>query len=215
MNDTSQKIALITGASRGFGAAFAEEIAQTHHVIAVAKTVGGLEELDDRIQAAGGSATLVPMDITDEEALKRLCISIHERWGGVDIWCHAAIHAAPLTLAHHIDKRDWQKTLDINVTAAQQLIQNVEPLLLARMGTAIHLDDPRGGQKYFGSYGTSKTAQKALFNSWQLESKLNILSFLAHPMPTATRARFFPGEDQSELTPCKNEAKRLIANLSI
>lgn len=213
MSDQNQKTALITGATRGFGAAFAEEIAKTHHVIAVAKTVGGLEELDDRIQAAGGSATLVPLNITDEEALKRLCFSIHERWGGVDIWCHAAIHAAPMTLANHIDAKDWKKTLDINVTATQQLIQNVEPLLLPRLGTAIHLDDPRAGQKYFGTYGTSKAAQKALFDSWRHETKLKIVSFEPNPMPTATRGRFYPSEDRAALSPCADEAKRLIAEL--
>ncbi|HBN30878.1 MAG TPA: oxidoreductase, partial [Rhodobacteraceae bacterium] len=88
----SPKIALITGASRGFGAAMAEGLAAAgYHVLALARTVGALEELDDRIQATGGSATLVPLDINDQAGLERLCLSIYERWGGLDLWLHSAI----------------------------------------------------------------------------------------------------------------------------
>lgn len=92
-------VALITGASRGLGAALAEALSDTHHIVAVARTTGALEELDDRIQAKGGQATLAPMDITNENAMAQLCRSIYDRWGSVDIWAHTAIHAAPLTLS--------------------------------------------------------------------------------------------------------------------
>ena len=89
------QIALITGASRGLGAAIALALAPTHHIVAVARTIGGLEELDDRIRALGGTATLAPMDVTVDEAMATLCRGIHDRWGKVDVWAHAAIHAAP------------------------------------------------------------------------------------------------------------------------
>ncbi|MFT6223287.1 MAG: NADP-dependent 3-hydroxy acid dehydrogenase YdfG, partial [Paracoccaceae bacterium] len=110
------KIALITGASRGLGAALAEALAGSHHIIAVARTVGALEELDDRIKSAGGEATLAPMDITDAGAMQHLCKSIHERWGGIDLWAHCAIHAAPLAPAQFVDAKDWQKSVDVNIT---------------------------------------------------------------------------------------------------
>ena len=96
------KLALITGASRGLGAALALELSKTHHVVAVARTVGALEELDDRIKAQGGQATLAPMDICVPEAMAQLCRSIHDRWGKLDLWAHAAVHAPPLTPAQLI-----------------------------------------------------------------------------------------------------------------
>ena len=90
---------LVTGASRGLGAALALALAPEHHVICVARTVGALEELDDRIQAKGGSATLAPMDVTNRDAMAQLCRSIHDRWGGLALWAHTAVHAPPLTPA--------------------------------------------------------------------------------------------------------------------
>jgi len=181
-------------------------------VIALAKTIGGLEELDDRIKARGGSATLVPLDITDEQGVQRLCLSIHERWGGLDYCVHAAAHAAPLSPAGHIDEKVWDKSLAINLRASQRLISNIDPLLTANKGTAVHLDDPRGGEAYFGAYGATKAAQKALFDSWAKETRNlrpSIISFTPKPMPTAIRARFFPGEDRAALTAPAVEAKRL------
>lgn len=118
----TDKLALITGASRGLGAALAEALAPTHHIIAVARTTGALEELDDRIKAAGGSATLAPMDITVPEAMATLCRGIFDRWGKLDLWLHCAIHAAPLSPAHHVAPKDWQKSLTINATATSVLI---------------------------------------------------------------------------------------------
>src|SRR6056297_3518104 len=107
MTDTNQqKTALVTGASRGLGAALAEALAETHHVVAVARTTGALEELDDRIRTAGGMATLAPMDITNADAMAHLCRSIHDRWGGIDLWAHTAVHAAPLSPASHMDPKD-------------------------------------------------------------------------------------------------------------
>lgn len=215
---TQQKLALITGASRGFGAAIAKLLAPTHHIIAVARTTGALEELDDEIQSMGGSATLVPTDITDSAGLGRMGHSIHDRWGGLDLWIHAAIHAAPLCPTEHVDAKDWAKSININVTATSELIVNIDPLLRARNGTAVYLDDPMQGQKFFATYGASKAAQKALFDSWAIETASagsRVMSFTPSPMPTATRARFFPGEDRTLLSEPKVEAARLLAELAL
>jgi NAD(P)-dependent dehydrogenase (short-subunit alcohol dehydrogenase family) len=211
------KIALITGASRGLGAALAEQLAATHHIVAVAKTVGALEELDDRIQASGGAATLAPMDITKPDAMAQLCRGIYDRWGHVDLWAHTAIHAAPLAPANHIDAKDLVKSMDINVTATATLIQMVAPLLdAADVGQALFFDDPRAGEKFFGAYGASKAAQMALARSWQAETERNgpsVRILTPPPMPTATRARFFPGEDRNALTSPAEAAKTLLDTL--
>jgi NAD(P)-dependent dehydrogenase (short-subunit alcohol dehydrogenase family) len=212
----SDKIALITGASRGLGAALAEALAGTHHVVAVARTTGALEELDDRIKAAGGQATLAPMDITKPDAMAQLCRSIHDRWGKIDLWAHTAVHAAPLSPANTIDARDWDKSVACNVTATGQLIPYVAPLL-GEAGTALFFDDPRAGQKFFGAYGATKAAQIALAQSWAAETvktgpRVHVLT--PAPMATATRARFFPGEDREPLAHPRDEAARLLANLA-
>ena len=212
----SDKIALITGASRGLGAALAESLAGTHHVVAVARTTGALEELDDRIKAAGGQATLAPMDITKPDAMAQLCRSIHDRWGKIDLWAHTAVHAAPLSPANTIDARDWDKSVACNVTATGQLIPYVAPLL-GEAGTALFFDDPRAGQKFFGAYGATKAAQVALAQSWAAEAqktgpRVHVLT--PAPMATATRARFFPGEDRGPLAHPRDEAARLLAGLT-
>ena len=209
------QIALITGASRGLGAALAEELAASHHIVAVARTTGALEELDDRIQAAGHSATLAPMDITNGDAMRQLCRSIHDRWGRLDIWAHTAVHAAPLTPASHLDARDWEKSVATNVTATGHLIPFIAPLL-GEAGQAIFFDDPRTGDKFFGAYGASKAAQIALARSWQAESaRHGPRVHIASPagMPTATRARFFPGEEREALADPREEARRLLGLL--
>ncbi|MCG3267424.1 SDR family oxidoreductase [Yoonia sp. I 8.24] len=206
------KIALITGASRGLGAALAKALAPTHHIIAVGKTVGGLEELDDAIQAAGGQATLAPMDITVDAAMQQLCRGIFDRWGKLDLWLHTAIHAAPLAPAGHIGPKDLAKSMSINIEATARLIAYAGPLL-GDAGKAVFFDDPRGGDQFFGSYGATKAAQIALARSWQAESvktgpKIDILT--PNPMPTATRARFYPGEDRAPLASIADEAARLL-----
>lgn len=211
------KLALITGASRGLGAALAEALAPSHHIIAVARTTGALEELDDRIKAAGGSATLAPMDITTPEAMATLCRGIHDRWGALDLWCHTAIHAAPLAPADHIDSKDFAKSIAGNVTATSTLINYVSPLL-GTAGQAVFFDDPRAGEKFFGSYGATKAAQIALARSWQAETAS--IGPLVHvvtpaPMPSATRARFFPGEDREALASARDEAARILGDLGV
>ena len=206
------KTALITGASRGLGAALAKALAPTHHIIAVGKTVGALEEVDDAIQAMGGQATLAPMDISVDEAMQQLCRGIYDRWGSLDLWLHTAIHAAPLAPAGHIGPKDLAKSMTINIEATSRLIAYVSPLL-GQTGQAVFFDDPRGGDQFFGAYGATKGAQIALARSWAAESaktgpKVQILT--PQPMPTATRARFHPGEDRTALADPATEAARLL-----
>lgn len=205
--------ALVTGASRGLGAAIAEALAPRHHVIAVARTAGGLEELDDRIRARGGAATLAPMDVTDDAAMQHLCRGIHERWGGLALWVHAAIHAPPLAPAAMADAKDVAKALEVNAAAAHRLIAYVAPLLGAS-GTAVFLDDPMADAKHAAAYGASKRAQIALARAWGLESTApRVVIHTPAPMPTALRARFLPGEDRTRLATCTGEAARLLAVL--
>ncbi|MFN3973081.1 MAG: SDR family NAD(P)-dependent oxidoreductase [Gemmobacter sp.] len=215
------RIALVTGASRGLGAAMAEQLAlRGWHVVAVARTAGGLEDLDDRVKAAGlpgaGALTLAPMDVTNDDAMRHLCRSVHDRWGGAGLWVHAAVHAAPLAPASAMDVKDWDKSIATNTRATGMLIPMVEPLLRAHAGTALFLDDPRAGQKFFGAYGASKAAQIALARSWAAETVRTgprVVIATPAPMPTATRARFFPGEDRNPLADPRAEAARILDTL--
>jgi len=215
----TQKIALVTGASRGLGAALAEQLAlRGWHVVAVARTVGGLEELDDRVKAAGlpgaGGLTLAPMDITNDDAMRHLCRSIFDRWGHLDLWVHSAIHAAPLAPMGSMDAKDWEKSIATNTRATGLLIPMVEPLLRAAPdGTALFLDDPKGGEKFHGAYGATKAAQIALARSWAAEATKHgprVVIAEPAPMPTAVRARFHPGEDRSKLADPRAEAARIL-----
>jgi NAD(P)-dependent dehydrogenase (short-subunit alcohol dehydrogenase family) len=217
----TQRIALITGASRGLGAALAEALAlKGWHIVALARTSGGLEELDDRIKShkspGAGGVTLAPMDVTNDDAMRHLCLNIHERWGGLSLWAHTAIHAAPMAPAGSLDTKDWEKSININARATGQLIPMIEPLLLAHQGTALFLDDPRAGSPFFAAYGSSKSAQIALARSWAAETAKigpRVLIETPAPMPTATRARFFPGEDRSKLADPRAEAARILSRL--
>ena len=209
------KIALITGASRGLGAALARQLAATHHIVAVGKTTGALEELDDAIQAAGGQATLAPMNITTDVAMQQLCRSIFDRWGKLDVWMHTAIHAAPLAPAGHIGPKDLANSITINIEATARLIGYVGPLL-GTNGSAVFFDDPRGGAQFFGAYGATKSAQISLARSWQAETQNtgpHVHIVTPRPMPTATRGRFYPGEDRSQLTNPEIEATRILGEL--
>ena len=215
MTQDTRPTALITGASRGLGSALAEQLAETHHIIAVGKTTGALEELDDRIQAKGGETSLAPMDITVEAAMQQLCRSVYDRWGKLDLWIHSAIFSPPLSPAPDMPEKDYDKAFLTNVKATQRLISYVAPLL-GTTGRAVFFDDPRAGEAFFGAYGASKAAQIAMARSWQTETAkigpmVKILT--PRPMPTAVRARFFPGEDRAPLTDIREEAARLLPEI--
>jgi NAD(P)-dependent dehydrogenase (short-subunit alcohol dehydrogenase family) len=218
--EAPQKIALVTGASRGFGFAVARALgAAGVQVVAMARTVGGLEELADAVVADGGpNPTLVPLSLTDDGGMQRLCLAVHERWGRLDLVVHAAAHAAPLAPADHIAAKDFMQSVEVNVHGTQRLIVMVAPLLkAAAAGRFVFAADNRGGQHFFGSYGATKAAAEALVRSWAAETERigpKVMLFHPNPMPTALRARFFPGEDRTKLTPCEEEAARLVSTLT-
>ncbi len=213
MTDT-QKTALVTGASRGLGYATAIELANRgYHVIALARTVGGLDELADVIEAKGQAITLVPLDVTDEGGLQRMCLSIFERWGGLDMLVHCANHAPLLTPITELVDKDYDKTMNTNARATARIIALTESLLRVKDGTAIFLDDPHAGEQFYASYAASKAAARSMVESWQAEVanlKPRVILHQPAPMPTATRARFHPGEDKSALASPETEAKRML-----
>lgn len=213
----SDRIALVTGASRGLGYAAARALAgRGAHVIALARTTGGLEELDDEIVEGGGGATLAPLDLKDDPGLERLGAAIHERWGRLDLLVHCAAEAAPLSPAEHISAADLDKAIAVNFRIVQRLIRIADPLLRAApAGQAAFVDDPaRHGARFSGAYGASKAAAAALVSSYAQETaKSGPLVWRAAPppMPTAVRARSHPGEDRAKLASCAAVADRLVA----
>lgn len=171
--DSEKKLALVTGASRGLGAAMAEHLAASGwHVVAVGRTLGALEELDDRIQSQGGSATLAALDISKDDAVRHLCRDIHDRWGHLDLWVHTAIHAPPMSPASHIALKDWDICVSVNMRMTGMLIPMIAPLLAASpdRGSVLFVDDPGATGKFMGAYGAAKAAQMALAHAWQAES---------------------------------------------
>lgn len=212
-------VALVTGASRGLGYATALALAaKGAHVIALARTVGGLEELADEVEAAGGSITLVPLDITDDNGLQRMCLSVFERWGRLDLLVHCAAHAAPLSPVPHVSEKDFDRSMQVNARGTHRIIALCEPLLKAsKSGTAVFIDDNHDAQKFFAAYASSKAAARSIVSAWQAETvdiapKISV--FIPESMPTAIRARFFPGEDTAKLTSTKDEAVRLVEHLN-
>jgi NAD(P)-dependent dehydrogenase (short-subunit alcohol dehydrogenase family) len=211
------KVALVTGASRGIGyyaaLAFAREGA---HVIALARTVGGLEELDDAIKAVGGSATLVPLDLMDFDALDRLGASIDERWGKLDILLANAGILGGLSPLGHIEPKEFDKIMAINVTANWRLARSLDPLLKASdAGRAILMSSgaAQSCKPFWGGYSISKAALEALGKTWAHESaNTNLKVNLVNPGATRTamRALAMPGEDQNTLPHPSEVAEALI-----
>ncbi|WP_022723705.1 SDR family NAD(P)-dependent oxidoreductase [Rhodopseudomonas sp. B29] len=204
----ASRIALVTGASRGIGYAAAKALGQSGaHVIAVARTQGGLEELDDEIRKAGGhAATLVPLDLTDFEAIARLGAAIYERHGKLDVMVACAGIAGPSSPLGHIELKKWTDVTALDVTANFQLIRCMEPLLRASdAGRAVFMTSRSGGKApaYRGPYAAAKAALETMVQVWAKEM-VNITQVRANlfdPGPTRTklRATFMPGEDPETL----------------
>jgi len=201
------RIALVTGASRGIGYASALALAKAGaHVIAAARTQGGLEELDDEIRAATGkSATLTPFDLVDGGAFDRLGGALHERFGKLDILCHAGAMLGALTPASHLEPREWAKVVAINMTAPYRLIRSMEPLLRqSDAGRAIFFtsnvaDQPRA---FWGAYAATKAGMEAFVQCWADELETTkVRPVLVNPgrMRTRMRAEAYPGEDPESL----------------
>ena len=202
----SGRIALITGASRGIGRACAIALAQAGaHVILVARTVGGLEEADDAIQKVGGTATLVPMDLRDFDAIDRLGASIYERWGKLDALLGNAGVLGTLTPLAQIGPKQFQEVMDVNVTANWRLIRSMDPLLRQSAAARVVFISSGAAKKhtpYWGAYAVSKAALEMLALTYAAECigstvKVNLLN--PGPMRTAMRAKAMPGEDPNDL----------------
>lgn len=200
------RLAVITGASRGIGRAVALRFAQEGaHVVLLARTVGGLEEVDDEIQALGGSATLVPLDLKDGDGIDRLGASIFERWGKLDILVGNAGILGPLSPVGHIPVKAWNDLLAVNVTANWRLIRSLDQLLkLSDAGRAIFVTSgaPRTLRPYWGGYASTKAALDALVRIYAAEcANTPVRVNLINPGPTRTvmRAQAMPGEDPMTL----------------
>lgn len=203
------RVALVTGASRGIGAAVASRFGREGaHVIAVARTVGGLEELDDAIRVEGGRpATLVPLDLREFDQIDQLGASLFERFGRLDVLVGNAALLGTLSPTGHIAPAVWQEVLDVNVTANWRLIRSLEPLLRqSDAGRAIFVTSgvAAGVFPYWNAYATSKAALEMMVKNWAGEiTKTTIRVNLIDPgvVRTRMRAQAFPGEDPTRLPP--------------
>ena len=208
MNDQSfaGRLALVTGASRGIGYATARALAASGaHVIALARTVGGLEELDDEIRSAGGAATLVVADLTDFDGLDRLGASIYERWGKLDLLVANAGVLGPISPLGHVEPKAWDEVMAVNVTANWRLIRSLDPLLRrSEAGRAVFISSGAAISRraFWGPYSVSKAALEALVATYARETEITkVKANLLNPGPirTAMRARSLPGEDPGTL----------------
>jgi NAD(P)-dependent dehydrogenase (short-subunit alcohol dehydrogenase family) len=215
------RIALVTGASRGIGRAAAVALAAAGaHVILVARTVGGLEEADDEIKSAGGSATLVPLNLRDFDAIDRLGASIFERWGRLDAFLGNAGQLGSLSPLSHLEPKVFQDLLDVNVTANWRLIRSLDPLLRrSDAGRALFVTSGAATKHtpFWGGYGMAKAALESLALTYAAESaatnvRVNLIN--PGPMRTAMRARAMPGEDPSGLPPPDAIAPLIVELLS-
>ena len=215
------KVALVTGASRGIGRAGALHLAAAGaRVIAVARTQGALEELDDEIRSIGGDRpTLVPMDLTEGGGIDQLGYEIHQRHGHLDILVHAAAMLGGLRPVAHVDPGLWEKIVSLNLTSAYRLIRSLEPLLRAAdAGRAIFLTSGRAvrPKAFWGSYAATKAGLEALVRCWADEvenSRIRVVILDPNTMRTKMRAEAYPGEDPETL-PHPNEIGPLIAELA-
>ncbi len=213
---------LITGASRGFGAAVAQALAAPDtQLILTARTVGGLEEVDDKVtKATGRAATLVPLDLTDVEKVDQLGPALHARFGHIDTLVHAAATLGPLTPLGHCDAADWDQVIAVNLTATFRLLRTLDPLLRhAPAGRAIFVTDRIHSLSppYWGAYAASKAGLEALVAGWASEvRKTGTRAHLVAPGPMATRLRAtaFPGEPEGKAADPADIAERLAARIA-
>jgi len=213
----ASRIALVTGASRGIGYATALALARAGaHIIAVARTQGGLEELDDAIRADGGSATLVPLNMTDLDGIARLGAALNERHGKLDILVGNAAMAGPSSPLGHIDLKPWHDVIAVNVTANFQMIRCMEPLLRqSDAGRAVFITSGVASKApaYLGPYAASKAALDTLVRVWAAELRITPIRvnlFSPGPIRTRMRAQIFPGEDPMTLDTPEQVAQFIV-----
>jgi NAD(P)-dependent dehydrogenase (short-subunit alcohol dehydrogenase family) len=212
------QLALVTGASRGIGAAIAEALGREGaHVILTARTAAGLEEVEERIHAAGGSATIAPLDLTDGESIAKLAMAVAERWPALDILILNAAMLGTLGPVATIEGKEFNKLVTLNLLSQQAMIAAFDPLLRkSQRGRLIAMTSSvsRRPRAYWGAYAASKAALDALVESYADETeKLAPLKVaIVNPGPTATqmRARAFPGEDPATLKPPRAVADAVL-----
>ena len=213
----ADRTALVTGASRGIGRAIALALAKAGaHVIAVARTVGGLEELDDEIKTAGGSATLVPLDLKDYEGIARLGAALFERYKKLDVLVGNAGILGPLSPLSHVEPKAWDDELAVNVTANWHLLRSMEPLLLqSEAGRAVFLSSgvSWAARAYWGPYAVSKAALNTMVQTWAAETvktNFRVNLFTPGPIRTRMRAQAMPGEDPMSLDTPEQVAGKIV-----
>ena len=211
-------IALVTGASRGLGAAVAVELARHGaHAVLTARSQGGLEETDDAIRAAGGSASLLPLDLAEADTIDAIGPSVFERFGRLDVLVHAAGTLGQLTPVPHILPREWDNAVAVNFAATWRLIRSCDRLLrAAAAGRAVFVTAARARapKAYWGLYGATKAGLEHLALSWADESAgsaLRVNLFDPGPMATRLRRDAYPGELQDGLTRPETVAPALAA----
>ena len=215
------KLALVTGASRGIGAATAQALAAAGaHVILVARTAPALEEVEERIHAAGGSATIAPLDLTDGESIGKLAGAVAERWQKLDVLVLNAAMLGSLTPVQDIDPKEYSRLLSLNLLANQALIAAFDPLLRkADTANVVVLTSSVGStpRAFWGAYGSSKAALENLLGTYADETAYTnrIKVHIVDPGATRTRMRAlaFPGEDPDELKPPETVAAAIIERL--
>jgi NAD(P)-dependent dehydrogenase (short-subunit alcohol dehydrogenase family) len=215
------RITLVTGASRGLGRAAAVALARAgSHIVAVARTVGGLEELDDDIRRIGGEATLVPLDLRDGDAIDRLGAVIFQRWGRLDGVLGNAGVLGMITPVGHLDVKVWDEALAVNLTANWRLIRSMDPLLRqSPAGRALFVTSgaPRNVRPYWGAYSVSKAGLEALVRTYAGENaRTTVRANLIDPGPlrTALRAKAMPGEDPLTLREPAAVTPKIVEMLS-
>ena len=221
INDLEDKVILVTGASRGIGYAAAIEAARRGaHVVAVARTVGGLEELDDEIQAMGGSTTLVPLDLSDFDAIDRLGAALFERWGRLDGLIGNAGLLGTLSPVPHLAPDEFEKVMAVNVTANYRLIRSLDlPLRKSDAGRVVFVSSgaARSVRPYWGLYAASKAALDTLVKAYSGEmvnSSVRANVFYPGQVRTAMRAKAMPGEDPETLPAPSEIAPSLVDMIS-
>ena len=211
------KIALVTGATRGIGAATAVALAAAGaHVVAVGRTEGALEELDDAIRKVGSTATLVPLDIKDGDGIDRLGGALYERYGRLDVFVGNAGVLGPLSPLGHVYPKDWDNAVAVNLTANWRCIRSFDPLLrLSTTPRAVFISSGAAhkARAYWGPYSATKAALEVLARTWAAEhANANLKVNLFNPGPTRTimRAKAFPGEDPETLPTPEDVAKAIL-----
>jgi NAD(P)-dependent dehydrogenase (short-subunit alcohol dehydrogenase family) len=215
------RIALVTGASRGIGHATALALAKAGaHVVAVARTVGALEELDDAIRSLGGSATLVPLDLKDYAGIDRLALALNERFGRLDALVGNAGILGPLSPLAHVEAAAWDEVMAVNVTANWRLIRAMDPLLQrSDAGRVVFISSGVAALAlaYWGPYAASKAALEVLARTYAAETattKVRVNVLTPGPIRTRMRAQAMPGEDPTTLEPPDKVAAK-IADLCL